>query len=235
MEETIPALAEVEKNIKSAMVDKEQTPLFEEDLTETKPVYPEFTLIIRDLERKKDVEKAREVLSDPKFEFNLEDIESQIQKGHITISSLSEAQGTLIVQKLKDIQADIRFDLSLKILPKFENVIPSHLPEPPGNLADLKKKLSKQFDPHFIVSTSSQLPHTKIKKYLGIVTAEKILSEKQKTDDAIDPLIHELILKAKNKGATAVVGVNFDFKPYPGDKKLAFASATAVIIEDETK
>ena len=102
MEETTPALAEVEKNLKSAMVDKEQTPLFEEDLTETKPVYPEFTLIIRDLERKKDVEKAREVLSDPKFEFNLEDIESQIQKGHITISSLSEAQGTLIVQKLKD-------------------------------------------------------------------------------------------------------------------------------------
>ena len=217
------------------MADKEQSPLFEEQLGETKPVYPEFTLIIRDLERKKDIERAREVLCDPKFEFDLEDVEAQIQKGQVTISSLSEAQGTLIVQKLKDIQADIRFDLSLKILPKFENIIPSNLQEAPGNLADLKKKLSKQFDPNFVVSTSSQLPDTKIKKYLGIVTAEKILNEKQKTDDAIDLLIHELILKAKNKGATAIVGVNFDFKPYPGDKKLAFASATAVIIEDEKK
>jgi len=227
------ALVEVGKNLKSAMADKEKTPIFEEELEETKPVYPEFTLVIRDLERKKDIEKAREVLSDPKFEFNLEDIEAQIQKGTITISSLSEAQGTLIVQKLKDIQADMRFDLSLKILPKFENIVPANLPAHSGNLADLKKKLSKQFDPNFIISTSSQLPDTKIKKYLGIVTAEKILNEKQKTDDAIDPLMHELIQKAKNKGATAVVGVNFDFKSYASDKKLAFASGTAVIIDDE--
>ena len=213
------------------MVDKKETPLFEEERGEMNPVYPEFTLVIRDLERKKDIERAREVLSLPKFEFDLEDIEAQIQKGTITISALSEAQGTLIVQRLKDIQADIRFDLSLKILPKFEKNIPPNLPENGGNLADLKKKLSQKFDPNFIVSTSSQLPDAKIKKYLGIVTAEKILSEKQKTDDAIDPLIHELILKAKNKGATAIIGVNFDFKPYTNEKKLAFASATAVVIE----
>ncbi len=255
-----PATVEVAKNLKNVMVNKkkdskkesENKPFFESELdivqvsekdleeleqslVEKKPVYPEFTLVIQDIEKEKDLEKIREVLSDPKLELNIEDIEAQLQKNKVVVSALSEVQGTLIIQRLKDIDADLRFDLSLKILPHFENILPKNLPIHPGNLAHLRKKIEEKKDPNFIVSTSSQIENFKVNRYLGIVTAEKIIGEKQKTDDVIEPLIHELILKAKNKGATAILGVNFDFKPYPDNKKLAFASATAVKLENKKK
>ncbi|MBI2609228.1 MAG: hypothetical protein HYW47_06475 [Deltaproteobacteria bacterium] len=204
----------------------------EKELTAASPVYPEFTLIIQDIEKEKDKEFIRKLLSDPKFELNLPDIEDQLAKNKIVVSALSEVQGTLIVQNIKDIDADIRFDLSLKLLPNFEETLPENLPAYRGNLADLRKKVAEKKDPNFIVSTSAHIEEKKIDRYLGIVTAEKIISQKQKIEDISDVLINELILKAKNKGADAILGVNFDVKPYPDNKKLAFTSATAVKLKE---
>ncbi|MBI2026404.1 MAG: heavy metal-binding domain-containing protein [Deltaproteobacteria bacterium] len=209
------------------MVNKKEEFPFES--TPESLVFPEFTLIIEDIEKEKDKNLIKEVLTQQEFGFDAQDIEEQLRKNKVVLTKLSEVDGTRIVMALQGIQARFKFDLSVHLLPHEKWNPPKDLPRAhEGNLFDLKHRLEHKGDPNFIMTTGNQIENAMIEKYLGIVSCQKIIPISKNQDDVFEKLSTELVSRAKGKGAHALISVQFDLKTISEDKRYAIALGTAV-------
>src|SRR3989338_3875977 len=68
-----------------------------------------YALLIEDLDREPDRELVYQVLSESGVELDLDSIKRQLHEGHVLISHLNEAKAAILIDKLKDIDAEIRF------------------------------------------------------------------------------------------------------------------------------
>ncbi|MBI3017042.1 MAG: hypothetical protein HYY62_03475 [Deltaproteobacteria bacterium] len=68
-----------------------------------------YALLIEDLDHEQDRELVYQVLSESGVELDLDSIKRQLHEGHLLVSHLNEAKAAILVDKLKDIDAEIRF------------------------------------------------------------------------------------------------------------------------------
>ncbi|MBI3019138.1 MAG: heavy metal-binding domain-containing protein [Deltaproteobacteria bacterium] len=185
-----------------------------------------YALLIEDLDREQDRERVYQVLSESGVELDLDSIKRQLHEGHVLVSHLNEAKAAILTDKLKDIEADIRFGLLDDLLHK-------------------GKTQSAQERP--ILTTAPSLPEAAIKRYLGIVSTEVSMSEAlvleeidrevgegrspSEYDLLVSKVSAQLKIKAQSLNADAVIAISFDFKFLPEKKSFViFATGTAVEI-----
>ena len=70
-----------------------------------------YALLIEDLDREQDRTLVYHILSESGVELDLDSIKRQLHEGHVLVSHLNEAKAAILVDKLKDIDAEIRFGL----------------------------------------------------------------------------------------------------------------------------
>ncbi len=85
---------------------------------ETEELDSPYALLIEDLDREPDRELVYHVLSESGVELDLDSIKRQLHEGHVLVSHLNEAKASILVDKLKNIDAEIRFGLLEEILKK---------------------------------------------------------------------------------------------------------------------
>ena len=184
-----------------------------------------YALLIEDLDREQDRELVYHVLSDSGVELDLDSIKKQLQEGHVLVSHLNEAKAALMTDKLKDIEADIRFGLLDDLL---------HKGKTQGVLSEKP-----------ILTTAPLIQGVTIKKYLGIVSMEISMAESvvleelsreseegkltSEYDLLVSKVLEQLKIKAQKINADAVIAISFDFKFLPEKKSFViFATGTAV-------
>ncbi len=77
-----------------------------------------YALLIEDIDKTEDRELIYNVLSTSGVDLDLENIKKQLDEGHVLISHLNEAKGATIVDKIKDVDADIKFGLFRDLMGK---------------------------------------------------------------------------------------------------------------------
>src|SRR3989338_1303246 len=77
-----------------------------------------YALLIEDLDREPDRQLAYQVLSESGIELDLDSIKRQLHEGHVLVSHLNEAKAAILIDKLKDIDAEIRFGLLEELMHK---------------------------------------------------------------------------------------------------------------------
>lgn len=76
-----------------------------------------YALLIEDVDDQKDRDRVYRVLSESGIDLDLELLKNQLQQGYVLVSHINEATAAMIVDQIKDIEADIRFGLLSKLSP----------------------------------------------------------------------------------------------------------------------
>jgi len=208
-----------------------------------------FALLIEDIDRPQDRNLVYKILSESQVDIDLEAVKQQLDEGHVLITHLNEAKASIIVDQIKEIDADIRFGLpkDLKIVhkekesvtPEKESVTPAeagvHTGHPEDASAGHPERVSAK-DLHLhktsdnlILTTAPSIQGKSIQKYLGIITAELKVQNPQNHDELVEKVLDKMKEKALTRKAHAVIAISFDTQYLPDQKAyLFFAVGTAV-------
>lgn len=192
---------------------------------------PSFSVLLKNIRY---VEDASDILSLLKELGLLSDSEEQtrarLMKGHLLVPRISEYAAIFLAHKLRRFDIDIQLGLSDEIHP------PKHHEAPELGLVaktNLHQNLSHHFEfdtklelSDIIVSATSTLEGHQVLRYLGVASEHKMLAGdvvEDETSDEIPQHYHELAQKLKAHAlrahANAVVGLNYQLTPLPGDHK----------------
>ena len=198
-----------------------------------------FALLIEDIDRPQDRNLIYKVLSESQVDIDLEAVKHQLEEGHVLITHLNEAKASMIVDQIKEIDADIRFGLpkDLKSVHQEkakEQEIQEHQKDE-EEFEALEAEIGAK-DLHIekksgdlILTTAPSIQGKSIQKYLGIITAELKVQNPQNHDELVGQVLDKMKEKALTRKAHAVIAISFDTQYLPDQKAyLFFAVGTAV-------
>jgi uncharacterized protein YbjQ (UPF0145 family) len=190
---------------------------------------PSFSVLLKNIRY---VEDVNDILSLLKELGLLSDSEEQtrlrLMKGHLLVPRISEYAAIFLAHKLR------RFDIDIQLGPSDEIHPPKHHEAPEVGLV-AKSNLHQNLTHHFefdrklelsdiIVSATSTLEGHQVLRYLGVASEHKMLEGdvvEDETSDEIPQHYHELAQKLKAHAlrahANAVVGLNYQLTPLPGE------------------
>ncbi|MBI4040261.1 MAG: heavy metal-binding domain-containing protein [Deltaproteobacteria bacterium] len=209
-----------------------------------------FALLIEGIEHPQDRVLVENVCQESGLELDMEAIRLELAEGHVLITHMNEAKAAILVDRLKDIDAQIQLGYLEDILKqrshKKEMRPVSSQPlvsaskaqavseEELSELSTLEKPFHVEAE-GVILTTSPSLEQRSIKKYLGIVSAEVVISKqdllatRSQYDAAMQKVLEKLTSRARSLNASAVIAISFHYEFIP-DKKVfvIFVAGTAV-------
>ena len=87
-------------------------------LSDSQDLDAPYALKIEGIDQQKDRDLVFKVLSESGVDLDLEAVKKQLASGHLLVSHLNEAKAAIIVDQIKEIDADIHFGLLSVLRPK---------------------------------------------------------------------------------------------------------------------
>jgi uncharacterized protein YbjQ (UPF0145 family) len=196
---------------------------------------PAFSLLIREVRFKEDVEDILEILENEKLIFDsLEQVRSRLLRGSLLIPRLSEFCAIILAHKLRKFEIDISMGLSDEIHPpKYSEqsdlgvVSKSNLYQNQNhhfNFDHTKLDLT-----HIMLSSTPNLEGHTILKYIGVATEHMFLDSHVVEDENslqvpvhYQELANRLKYHAMKVNSNAVVGLNYQLTPLPSESGHSF-------------